>query len=317
MWLVRLALRRPYTFMVMALLIAILGGVAIASMPTDIFPDIDIPVVSVIWHYTGLPPEEMANRIATVYERALTTTVNDIEHIESQSYHRRRASSRSSSSRAPRSRWPIAQVTAISQTHAAADAARASRRRSSSTTTRRACPSCSSPHQQDAARAAAVRLRAELHPHAAGHRAGRADAAALRRQAARRSWSTSTPTPLLRQAACRRRRRQRARPAEPDPARRQRRRSASREYTSGSTAARGRSRRSNDLPVKTVNGATIYISDVAQVRDGYPPQTNIVRARRRARALLTMLKNGGAPRSTSSTASRRRCRESWPGCPTS
>jgi multidrug efflux pump subunit AcrB len=86
MWLVRLALRRPYTFAVAAVLIAILGGGAIVSMPTDIFPDIDIPVVNVIWSYSGIPPEEMANRVATICERALTTTVSDIEHIESQSY---------------------------------------------------------------------------------------------------------------------------------------------------------------------------------------------------------------------------------------
>ena len=86
MWLVELALRRPYTFAVAAALIAILGVVAIVSMPTDIFPDIDIPIVSVIWSYSGVPPQEMADRIATIGERSLTSTVNDIEHMESQSY---------------------------------------------------------------------------------------------------------------------------------------------------------------------------------------------------------------------------------------
>jgi CzcA family heavy metal efflux pump len=85
MWLVRLALRRPYTFVVMALLILILGVGSILRMPTDIFPNIDIPVLSVVFHYSGLPPEEMEKRIVTNYERALTTTVNSIEHIESQS----------------------------------------------------------------------------------------------------------------------------------------------------------------------------------------------------------------------------------------
>jgi multidrug efflux pump subunit AcrB len=85
MWIVRLALRRPYTFVVMALLVAILGGLAIYRTPTDIFPSIDIPVVSVIWSYSGISPEEMEQRIVTVCERAFTTTVNDIEHIESQS----------------------------------------------------------------------------------------------------------------------------------------------------------------------------------------------------------------------------------------
>ncbi len=85
MWLVRLALRRPYTFVVMAMLIILMGGVTIARMPTDIFPEIDIPVISVIWNYAGLPPAEMEKRIVSNFERALTTTVNDIEHIESQS----------------------------------------------------------------------------------------------------------------------------------------------------------------------------------------------------------------------------------------
>src|ERR1019366_7609547 len=87
MWIVRLALRRPYTFVVVAVLIAILGGAAIITMPVDIFPYIDIPVVSIVWTYSGLPPEEMEKRVVTIFERAMTTTVNDIEHIESQSYY--------------------------------------------------------------------------------------------------------------------------------------------------------------------------------------------------------------------------------------
>lgn len=85
MWIVRLALRRPYTFTVMALLIVILGLLSARRMAKDILPSIDIPVVSVLWSYNGLTPEEMEKRIITLSERALTTTVNDIEHIESQS----------------------------------------------------------------------------------------------------------------------------------------------------------------------------------------------------------------------------------------
>src|SRR5580693_4179149 len=86
MWIVRLALSRPYTFVVMSILIAILGGAAIVTMPVDIFPYIDIPVVSVLWVYSGLSPEEMEKRVVTGFERSLTSNVNDIEHIESQSY---------------------------------------------------------------------------------------------------------------------------------------------------------------------------------------------------------------------------------------
>ena len=85
MWIVRLALRRPYTFVVMAVLILVLGIVSIATMSTDIFPTIDIPVVTVIWTYSGTSPDEMEKRFTTISERAMTTTVNDIEHIESQS----------------------------------------------------------------------------------------------------------------------------------------------------------------------------------------------------------------------------------------
>jgi CzcA family heavy metal efflux pump len=87
MWIVRLALRRPYTFVVVSLLILILGSGAVFITPKDIFPYIDIPVVSIIWSFQGLPPDEMEKRIVTVSERAMTTTVNDIEHIESQSYN--------------------------------------------------------------------------------------------------------------------------------------------------------------------------------------------------------------------------------------
>src|SRR6266487_3737764 len=85
MWIVLLALRRPYTFVVVSLLIAVLGVLSIVTMPTDIFPDIKITVISVVWSYGGLSPTEMQDRITTVVERAMTTTVSNIEHIESQS----------------------------------------------------------------------------------------------------------------------------------------------------------------------------------------------------------------------------------------
>ena len=85
MWIVRLALRRPYTFVVMSMMIVILGILATFRMPTDIFPEIDIPVVSVIWSYAGISPEEMAEVVTIRCERSFTTSVNDIEHMESQS----------------------------------------------------------------------------------------------------------------------------------------------------------------------------------------------------------------------------------------
>src|ERR1700694_3208878 len=85
MWIVKLALRRTYTFVVVAMLIAVLGAVSIFRMSTDIFPSIDIPVVSVVWQFTGMPADEIETRITLINERILTASVNDIEHIESQS----------------------------------------------------------------------------------------------------------------------------------------------------------------------------------------------------------------------------------------
>src|SRR6201987_85065 len=87
MWIVKLALRRPYTFVVMSFLILVMGGLSIFRTPTDIFPNINIPVVSIIWNYNGLVPRDMADRIVSVTERNLTTIVDNIEHIESQSLY--------------------------------------------------------------------------------------------------------------------------------------------------------------------------------------------------------------------------------------
>src|SRR5262245_43476589 len=92
MWIVRIALTRPYTFIVLALLLPLLGALALfgtplrPGMPTDIFPDIRIPVIAVVYNYSGLPPEDVSGRITSNFERALTTIVNDIEHVESQTY---------------------------------------------------------------------------------------------------------------------------------------------------------------------------------------------------------------------------------------
>src|ERR1700685_38137 len=88
MWIVSLALRRPYTFIMMAVLIVLMGVYAIAKTATDIFPNIRIPIAAVIWRYTGIQPEEMANRIVLFSERIAQTIVNDVEHTESQSVNR-------------------------------------------------------------------------------------------------------------------------------------------------------------------------------------------------------------------------------------
>ena len=85
MWIVRLALSRPYTFIVMALVVILLTPVVLLRTPTDIFPEINIPVISLVWSYNGLSPQDMEQRITSNSERAVTTLVNDVEHIESQS----------------------------------------------------------------------------------------------------------------------------------------------------------------------------------------------------------------------------------------
>ena len=182
-WIVRVALERPYTFIVMALLILIMGPMAAIETPTDIFPDIGMPVIGVAWKYTGLSPDEMAGRIITPYERVLSTTVNDIEHIESQSlpgigivkiFFQPGVDIRTAT----------AQVTSISQT-----------------VLKQMPPGITPPlilnynastvpilqlplPSQHAVRAAAVRPYAELHPPGAGHRAGRRHSLPLWRQGA-------------------------------------------------------------------------------------------------------------------------------------
>src|ERR1700761_905837 len=84
--LVRIALTKPYTFVVLAILILIVGPLAALRTPTDIFPEIRIPIIAVIWGYTGLPPDDMSGRVMLNFQRSLTTTVNDIDHIEGTSY---------------------------------------------------------------------------------------------------------------------------------------------------------------------------------------------------------------------------------------
>ncbi len=215
MWIVRLALRRPYTFVVMAIAIALLGSLAIVRTPTDIFPQINIPVVSVIWSYSGMAPDEMEGRIVTICERAMTTTVNSIEHIESQSLERRGGDPRllpaGREDRGRRRRSDGDQPDAAADHAAGHDAAadhpllRLERADSSG-----------GAHLRDAVRAAALRLRPELHPHAARHRARCPGAAALRWQGAA-GHGRSRPGRAVRQGFVTDRRVERRQRAKRDP----------------------------------------------------------------------------------------------------
>ena len=181
MWIVRLALRRPYTFVVMAILIAILGGTAIVTMPVDIFPYIDIPIVSVLWVYQGLSPEEMEKRVVTNFERSLTSNVNDIEHIESQAYNGY-AVVRIYFHPNVKIDMAVAQVTATMQTLAPADAARNVPGQYSEVRCRQRPHPAVGPFEQDSARTGDLRPRQQLHPDAARHRAGRLGLLSVRRQ---------------------------------------------------------------------------------------------------------------------------------------
>ncbi len=184
MWIVRLALRRPYTFAVFALLILILGAYSIASMPTDIFPNIDIPVVTVVWNYTGLSAQEMANRIVFNSERGMTTTVNDIEHIESQSLNGIGVIKVFFQPHVN-----IGQRGCAGHVHQPGTAAPASARNHAAVhhpvqRIQRAGAACSAFPGTGLNEQQLIDLGHEHHPHAAGHRRGRADALSLRRQAA-------------------------------------------------------------------------------------------------------------------------------------
>jgi len=299
MWIVRLALRRPFTFLVMAVLIALLGVTSILVMPTDIFPYINIPVVSVVWSYPGVSPDEMEKRIVTVSERAMTTTVNDIEHIESQSYNGV-AVIKLYFQPNVKVELAIAQVTAIVQT-----------------ILRVLPPGIFPPNilKYDASSVPILQIglssntltEAELYDY--GQNFVRTQLATIQ--------GASIPLPYGGKT------RQIMVDINPDalfakqlsatdvsnalnlqnlilPAGTAK--IGKREYLVRVNSSPLIVDELNELPIKTVNGATVFMKDVAQVRDGYAVQTNIVRQDANRGALLTILKNGQA--STLSIISR-------------
>jgi len=291
MWIVRLALRRPYTFVVVSLLIAILGVTAILTMPVDIFPYIDIPVVSIVWSYAGLAPEEMEKRIVTIFERSMTTTVNDIEHIESQSY------SGASVIRVyfqPNAKVEVAlsQVTAIAQT-----------------LLRILPPGTTPPNiiKYDASEVPVLQLGlqsdtlAEQELFDLGQNFIRTQLATIQGAAVPLPFGGKFRTVMV--------------DLNPDALFAKQLSPADISSVLGNqnmilpagTAKIGdidyqvklnNSPRilseMNRMPIKVVNGATVYLGDVAQVRDGYTVQTSIVRTNGRRGALIIVLRNGKA-----------------------
>jgi multidrug efflux pump subunit AcrB len=291
MWIVRLALRRPYTFVVASILILLLGVVSIIRTPTDIFPNIDIPVVSVLFNYAGFSPENMSNRIIYIYERTLTTTVNDIEHIESQSlngigvvkiYFQPGVQIATA----------IAQVTSVSQTIV--------RQLPTGTTpplvinyNASTVPilqlALSSPtlNEQQLSDSGVNFIRPQLvtvpgvampYPYGGKQRAIMIDLNLPSLQAKGLSpvdvSNTVAAENLILPSGT----------AKIGPF----------EYQVDMNGPADTIRDLNNMPIKTVNGSTVYVHDVGNVRDGFTPQTNIVRVNGSRSVLISILKSGNS-----------------------
>jgi multidrug efflux pump subunit AcrB len=291
MWIVQVALKRPYTFIVLAILIAILGPLAILRTPTDIFPNIDIPVISIVWSYNGFSAEDMAHRITSNYERALTSDVDNIEHIESQSLN------------------GVSVIKVFF--HPGADLNRAiAQAAANSASILRILPPGTLPPSIIAYSASTVPilqlgLSSPTLPEQQLYDLGNSF---IRTQLAT-VQGTAVPLPFggkVRQVM-----------VDIDSAALQSKGLApidvvntinaqnlilpggtakigTREYNVQMNGSTDTVAALNDLPIKTVNGSVVYVRDVAHVRDGYAPQTNIVRADGKRAALLQIEKTGGA-----------------------
>ena len=292
MWIVRLALRRPYTFVVMAILILVMGGIAIFRTPTDIFPNIDIPVVSVIWNYNGLVPKDMADRIVSITERNMTTIVDNIEHVESQSL------------------YGIAVVKVFLQPNASLDRAVAQITASSQTQLRQ-LPAGTTPPLIIAYSASSVPVM-QLALSGQGLSEQRLNDYGLNfiRTQLITIPGTAVPYPYGGK--------QRQVEVDLNPAALQSKglsaldvvnaltlqnlilptgtsKIGSKEYDVDIPNAAPQSIADlNRIPIKTIGNTTIYMKDVAWVRDGFPPQTNIVRVNGQRSVLLTIQKAGDA-----------------------
>jgi multidrug efflux pump subunit AcrB len=287
--LVRIALSRPYTFVVLALLLLIIGPLAALRTPTDIFPDIRIPVIGVVWQYTGLPPDQMAGRIITQYQRILTTTVNDIEHITANSYNgigivkiffQPNADIRTAN----------AQVTAVSQTiikqmPPGATPPLILNYSASTVPIIQLALSGEGLTEQNLADIAINQLRTPLvtvpgaaipYPYGGKQRQIQIDV----NPSALQSLGLSGQDVANALAA-----QNLIQPAGTSKI-------GGFEYVIQVNNSPLKANELGDLPIKVVNGATVYIRDVATVRDGNPPQTNIVHVNGNRSVLMMVLKSG-------------------------
>src|SRR4051794_2872807 len=291
MWIVRLALRRPYTVIAVVLLVAIVGLSAVVTMPVDIFPYIDIPIVSVVWSYNGISADEMSKRVVTIFERALTTTVNDIEHIESQSYNGVSVV-RIHFQPNVKIDLAIAQVTAISQT-----------------LLRVLPPGIFPPNilKYDASSVPVLQLGmsskglSEQELYDLGQNFVRTQLATVQGASiplpyggrARQVMVDLNPEALYAKQLS---------PTDVSNALNAQNlilpagaiRLQQREYQVRLNSSPQLLDEMNNMPIKTVNGATVYIRDVGNVRDGYAIQTNVVRTNGSRGTLMTVLRNGQA-----------------------
>ena len=289
--LVRIALSRPYTFVVLALLILIIGPLSALRTPTDIFPDIKIPVISVVWQYTGLPPDQMAGRISSPFERVLTTTVNDVEHIEAQSvngfgvikiFFQPTVDIRTAN----------AQVTAVAQTllkqlPAGSTPPLILNYNASTVPIIQLALSGKGLTEQNlgdlglnAVRPILTSVAGASIPYPFGGKTRQVqidiDSAALQ---ARGLTAQDVANALAAQNLI-------------VPVGTQK--IGQFEYILQLNNAPSDINDLGGLPIKTVNGTTVYIRDVAHVRDGAPPQVNIVHVNGNRSVLMTVLKNGSA-----------------------
>src|SRR6201987_2008825 len=292
MWIVKLALRRPYTFVVLAILILVMGMVAIFRTPTDIFPNINIPVVSIIWNYSGLVPKDMSDRIVVVPERSLTTTVDNIEHIESQSLYGVAVVKVFFQPNANIER-AIAQITAIEQTQLrqlpqGTPPPLILGSSGSSVPVLQLALSGNGLSEQELNDYGLNFIRTQLitvpgasvpYPYGGKQRQVQVDLNTVALQSKGLSAldvvnAISVQNLILPTGTSK---------------------IGSREYDVAiPNAAPQTIAELHRIPIKTIGGTTIYIKDVAWVRDGFPPQTNIVKVNEQRSVLLTIQKAGDA-----------------------
>ena len=291
MWIVRLALRRPNPFTVMAQLLLVMGVLSFVQMPKDIFPSIDIPVVTVIWMYNGLPAQEMERRIVSISERAMTTTVNDIEHIESQSLDGV-AVIRVHFQPSAKIEAAVAQITAINQTilkifPPGATPPLILRYSASDVPILQIAVSSKTIPEQDLYDLGLNFVRTQLAtvqgasiplPFGGKPRMVMVDLDMQALQAKGLSPSdvsnaVNAQNVILPSGSVK---------------------IGDKEYKVLSNSSPDVAEMLNDMPIKQVNGTMVYIRDVAHVRDGFGVQTNVVRVQGVKSALLTVMKNGAA-----------------------